>query len=116
MKKGRKKMTINKLKAHQVKARFSEEDYKCVLKKASQCRLKPSVFVARAATSVVIKEPLTKDVLSDMKNLVSIGINLNQIAKKINSNPLYSCHEQLNREIHNLSTLRQILLNKLTNE
>ena len=116
MKKGRHKLPIKTLKIYQVKARFSEDDYALVIKKAKQAGLKPAVYAARAATSTIIKEPLTKEELADIKGLLRIGVNLNQIAKKINSNPLYSCHEQLSREIHNLSTLRQILLNKLTNE
>ena len=80
MKKGRNKIPKNKPKTHQVKARFSEEDYKCVLKKATLAGMRPSVFVARAATSADIKEPLTKEMLFDIKNLGKIGINLNQIA------------------------------------
>lgn len=116
MKKGRNKIPKNKLKTHQVKARFSEEDYKSVLKKATLAGMRPSVFVARAATSADIKEPLTKEILFDIKNLGKIGIILNQIALKINSNPQYFCQEQLHREIQNLAILRQMLLAKLTND
>ena len=116
MKKGRHKKQPKQLKIYQVKARFSEEDYKCILKKADLAGMRPSVFVARAATSADIKEPLTKEILFDIKNLGKIGIILNQIALKINSNPQYFCQEQLHREIQNLANLRQMLLAKLTND
>ena len=115
MKKGRHKKPPKQLKIYQVKARFTEDDYERVLKKARQTGMKPSVYVARAATSAVLKEPLTKEMLFDIKNLGKIGVNLNQIAAKIHSNPQYICQDQLQREIHNLSILRQMLLAKLTN-
>lgn len=116
MKKGRHKLLMATKKTYQIKARFNKPDFDTVLNKACQAGLKPAVYVARAATCVTIKEPLTKEMLLDIKKLVKIGVNLNQIALKINSNPQYLCQEQLQREINNLSILRQQLLLKLTND
>ena len=116
MNKGRIKTSTNKLKIFQIKARFNEEEFNNVLKKASQAGLKPAVYVARSAISITIKEPLTKEILYDIKNLGKIGNNLNQIALKINSNPQYYCQDQLLREIQDLSILRQQLLIKLTSD
>lgn len=116
MKKGRHKLPIKTLKIYQVKARFSEDDYALVIKKAKQAGLKPAVYAARTATSTIIKEPLTKEELADIKGLLRIGVNLNQIAKKINSNQHYSCQEQLMCEIGNLAILRKELFNKLASD
>ncbi len=116
MKKGRKKLTCGRKKERQIKARFTNQDYQEVLTKSKAAGLKPSVFVAKSAIKSVIKMPLSKDVVDSIKELGVIGKNMNQIARKINTDSRYSCQETLNNEIVKLTQTRLILLRKIMDD
>lgn len=91
-------------RAHEIKVRFDEDEYQDLMKKVNQSCMSREKFIRHCIKKTNIKTPPTIDFYHWIIECNAIGNNLNQIARKLNSNESVQydyCIETLN----NLNTL-----------
>lgn len=113
VKKGRKPLPINVRKTSQVKASFTPAQFATIRRNAERARMKPAVYVARAALRAQVKERLSPETLSQIKCLNRLNTTLNQLLVKINADTAYYCGDQLLRAVNELLVIRRLLMEKM---
>jgi hypothetical protein len=77
---GRKKLDENDFRGHKHTVRLSNSENEKFIEKATQLGLKPSEYLYRLTKSVKIVPRLNKDEKDEVKDLVGMANNLNQLA------------------------------------
>lgn len=91
-------------RAHEIKVRFDDDEYQDLIKKVNQSCMSREKFIRHCIKKTNIKAPPPIDFYHWINECNAIGNNLNQIARKLNSNKSVQydyCIEILN----NLNTL-----------
>ena len=73
-------------RTHEIKVRFDDEEYTDLMKKVSQTKLSREKFIRSCIKKTSIKMPPSIDFYKWINEFNAIGNNLNQIARKLNSN------------------------------
>lgn len=78
---GRPKKPIEKLKAYPVKTYFDYANYRKLVNRSKRTGMSLSKLVGELAINGYVKEPLSKEVISYLRSLSGMAINLNQLAR-----------------------------------
>ena len=87
----RKEMTMmmyRHRRTHEIKVRFDDEEYADLMKKVSQTKMSREKFIRSCIRKTSITMPPSINFYKWINECNAIGNNLNQIARKLNSNDL----------------------------
>lgn len=73
-------------RTHEIKVRFDDDEYEDLMKKVNQSCMSREKFIRHCIRKTNIKAPPSVDFYHWINECNAIGNNLNQIARKLNSN------------------------------